>query len=86
MRITTKSVLMLLMMFFFAGTSVLLAQDPDEIEILTETSEPEDFGEAPLDDVTKKEIMTERRVLDYQPVRESDIVWEKRIWRIVDIR
>ena len=86
MRTNTQSVFMLLMMFFFVGTSVLVAQDPEEIEILTETSEPEDFGEAPLDDVVKKEIMLERRVLDYQPVRESDIVWEKRIWRIVDVR
>jgi gliding motility associated protien GldN len=49
-------------------------------------SEPDDFGEAPLDDVVKKEIMMERKVLAYQPIRESDIFWEKRIWRVIDIR
>ena len=43
-------------------------------------------GEAPIDDVVKKEIMGERRVLPYQPIRESDIFWEKRIWRIIDVR
>jgi gliding motility associated protien GldN len=43
-------------------------------------------GEAPLDDVVKKDIMQERKVLAYQPIRENDIFWEKRIWRIIDVR
>ncbi len=72
-------------LLFTTGTA-LLAQDPEEIEVKTEVSEPEDFGEAPLDDVVKKEVMMERRVLAYQPIRESDICWEKRIWRIIDVR
>lgn len=73
------------LLLFFTG-NVLLAQEFDEIGVKTEVSEPDDFGEAPLDDVVKKEIMMERRVLAYQPIRESDIFWEKRIWRIVDVR
>ena len=73
------------MLVFFTGTA-LLAQDPEEIEVKTEVSEPDDFGEAPLDDVVKKEVMMERRVLAYQPIRESDIFWEKRVWRIIDVR
>ena len=73
------------LLFFTTGTA-LLAQDPEEIEVKTEVSEPDDFGEAPLDDVVKKEVMMERRVLAYQPIRESDIFWEKRVWRIVDVR
>jgi gliding motility associated protien GldN len=68
-----------------AGATTALAQNPEEIEILTETSEPE-TTDAPLDDVVKKEIMLERKVLAYQPVRESDVFWEKRIWRIIDVR
>ena len=75
----------LCLLMFFSGTA-LLAQDPDEIEVKTEEVTPEEEGEAPLDGVVKKEIMSERRVLPYQPVRESDIMWEKRIWRIVDVR
>src|SRR5690606_34540493 len=31
-------------------------------------------------------IIDERRVLPYQPLREADIFWEKRIWRVIDIR
>ncbi|MCB0530754.1 MAG: gliding motility protein GldN [Lewinellaceae bacterium] len=73
------------LLFFTTGTA-LLAQDPEEIEVKTEVSEPDDFGEAPLDDVVKKEVMMERRVLAYQPIRESDIFWEKRVWRIIDVR
>lgn len=67
-------------------TTAVLAQDPEEIEVKTEVSEPDDFGETPLDDVVKKEVMMERRVLAYQPIRESDIFWEKRVWRIIDVR
>ncbi len=73
------------LLLFTTGTA-LLAQDPEEIEVKTEVSEPDDFGEAPLDDVVKKEVMLERRVLAYQPIRESDIFWEKRVWRIIDVR
>jgi gliding motility associated protien GldN len=72
-------------MFFYAGT-MLLAQDPEQIEIKSEEIYDEEPSDAPLDDVVKKDIMTERRVLAYQPIRESDIFWEKRIWRIIDVR
>jgi gliding motility associated protien GldN len=80
-----------LALFLISGTP-LLAQDPEEIETTTPDPTPseeitvEDNGETPLDDVVKKEIMLERKVLAYQPVRESDIFWEKRIWRVIDVR
>ncbi|MCS6929845.1 MAG: gliding motility protein GldN [Saprospiraceae bacterium] len=74
------------LIFCSVGT-LTFAQTYQEVrDVRTEASEPDEFGEAPLDDVVKKEIMRERRVLDYQPVRESDIMWEKRIWRIIDVR
>jgi len=75
---------MCLSLFLFVGTTAF-AQDPEEIESeeVTATEEPE--GGA-IDDVVKKEIMGERRVLPYQPVRESDVFWEKRIWRVIDVR
>lgn len=78
----------LCVLMFLSGTS-LLAQDPEEIDTTAPPSEEifvEDPGETPLDDVVKKEIMLERKVLAYQPVRESDIFWEKRIWRVIDVR
>jgi len=51
------------------------AQDPDPIEL-----------SPPLDDITERAVMTEHAVLAYQPIREADILWEKRIWRVVDVR
>ncbi len=58
-------------------------------EIVTESSEPEEVEEVmitPLDGVVKKKIMQERFVLPYEPIREADLFWEKRIWRVLDIR
>jgi len=40
----------------------------------------------PLDDVVEKKLVIEKRLLPYAPIREADIMWEKRIWRVVDIR
>jgi gliding motility associated protien GldN len=77
-----------LLLFLGATNSTLMAQDPEEIDLeeKTEVDEPVDTGEAPLDDIVKKQVMAERRVIQYQPVRESDVFWEKRIWRIIDVR
>jgi gliding motility associated protien GldN len=75
----------LCLLMLFSGT-MMLAQDPEEIEVNTEEVTMEEPSDAPLDEVVKKEIMQQRRVLAYQPVRESDIFWEKRIWRIIDVR
>lgn len=60
----------------------LMAQQPDNI--MTETGEP--LQEQPLDDITEKRITFEKRVLPYDHVREADIFWEKRIWRVIDTR
>ena len=40
----------------------------------------------PLDDIVEKRLVDDRMVLPYQPIREADIFWEKRIWRVIDIR
>lgn len=53
----------------------LYAQDPDPVE-----------SPQPLDDITTREVIADRPVLAYQPIREADILWEKRIWRVIDTR
>ncbi len=57
-------------------------------EIVTESSEPEveEILITPLDGIVEKKVMQERLVMPYEPIREADIFWEKRIWRVVDIR
>jgi gliding motility associated protien GldN len=40
----------------------------------------------PLDDIVVRASMQEKGVLAYPPVREADIMWEKRVWRELDTR
>lgn len=58
------------------------AQIPENI--LTESSDPN--VDTPLDDIVEKRMTLDHRVLPYSHVRESDIFWEKRIWRVIDVR
>jgi len=39
-----------------------------------------------IDGVVEKTLMKDRQVLNYAPVRQADIFWEKRIWRVIDVR
>jgi len=74
-------------LLFIGAPSALLAQEPETVDILTEASDPDEFGGVtPLDDITEKTIMDERRVLPYQHIREADIFWEKVVWRVLDVR
>ncbi len=40
----------------------------------------------PIDDIVERKIIEERKVMNYKPLREADIFWEKRIWRVIDVR
>ncbi len=40
----------------------------------------------PLDDIVDRKLIKERKVLAYPTLREADILWEKRVWRIIDVR
>ena len=79
---------MKLLQFLFALTlccgllSTAEAQIPETV--ITESSEP--TGDGPLDDIVEKTLTDEKPVLAYDPVREADIFWEKRIWRVIDTR
>jgi gliding motility associated protien GldN len=52
--------------------------------IITESSEP--IEDTYLDDVVHRTMVFENRVLPYEPLREADIPWERRMWRIIDVR
>jgi len=59
-----------------------IAQEAENI--ITESSEP--LEEVYIDDIVPKRMIFENRVLPYEPVREAYIPWEKRIWRVLDVR
>ena len=81
MKIALKFFSLGLLMFFLAGP--LNAQTPDNI-IMTESGEMN--ADKPLDDIVEKRLTFEKRVLPYDHIREADIFWEKRIWRVIDVR
>lgn len=39
-----------------------------------------------LDGVVEKTLMKDRQVLKHPTPREADVFWEKRIWRVIDVR
>lgn len=41
---------------------------------------------SPIDGIVPKKIIQEKPLLGYANVAESDIVWEKKVWRIIDTR
>jgi gliding motility associated protien GldN len=56
----------------------------EETTIITESSEP--VEDVYLDDVVRRTMIFENRVLPYEPLREADIPWERRMWRVIDVR
>ncbi|MEL6944680.1 MAG: hypothetical protein AAFO82_18645, partial [Bacteroidota bacterium] len=39
-----------------------------------------------IDGVVERTIQAEKAPLSYQALREADVSWEKKIWRIIDVR
>lgn len=63
-------------------TRQLSAQNAETI--ITESSDP--VEDRYLDDVVRRTMIFENRVLPYEPLREADLPWEKRVWRVIDVR
>lgn len=56
---------------------------PEPVEVL----DIQDTATAvPLDDITERSTLATRQTLPYSPVREADIAWEQRVWRVIDVR
>jgi len=53
-------------------------------EIITESSEPLD--EYYIDDIVHRTLMVDNGVLPWEHVREADVAWTKKIWRVIDVR
>ncbi|HRG22345.1 MAG TPA: gliding motility protein GldN [Saprospiraceae bacterium] len=52
--------------------------------VITESSAPaEDIY---IDDIVSKRLITDAKLMSYEPIREADIAWEKRVWRLVETR
>ncbi|HZV68238.1 MAG TPA: gliding motility protein GldN [Saprospiraceae bacterium] len=55
-----------------------------ETTVITESSDP--VEDVYLDDVVRHTMIFENRVLPYEPLREADVPWDRKIWRVIDVR
>ncbi len=69
-------------LLFVLAPVVISAQQAESI--ITESSDP--VEDVYIDDVVRRTMIFENRVLPYEPLREADIPWERRMWRIIDVR
>ncbi len=84
MKIAFKFLFCCLLTCLFVSSPLLAQPESDQ---RTEADPPvEEDDDRPLDDIVEKRIIVDRMVLPYQPLREADIFWEKKVWRIIDIR
>jgi gliding motility associated protien GldN len=44
------------------------------------------FAQEPLDGAYQKILKEEKEIITYDYVREADVFWAKRIWRVIDVR
>jgi hypothetical protein len=74
------------LVFILMMSTVSYAQKgAEEVEeVKTESSTPEE--DIFVDDLVRKRIVVENRLMAPQPIREADIAWEKRIQRVIDAR
>lgn len=66
----------LLNLVFFAVYSV-------SAQIITESA-PQ--PQPPLDGIVDRSELNRNKALPYTPIRAADVLWEKRIWRVIDTR
>jgi gliding motility associated protien GldN len=72
--------------------NVVLAQINEAGESLAQVAKPTTAKPSakpepkPLDGVYEREITVNRPILTYDHIRESDVVWEKRIWRVIPVQ
>jgi len=83
MKIALKLLGLSLLLLTFAAP--LTAQVPDNI-MMDAGEEDQEKQDRPLDDIVEKRTVAEKRVLAYDHIREADIFWEKRVWRVIDTR
>lgn len=65
------------------AVTAVSAQTPDNI-MLTEAADP-NKGK-PLDDIVERVLTFEKQTLDYEKLREADILWQRKVWRLIDVR
>ncbi len=74
----------LTILFASLAFSLIAQVDDEETQIITESGTP--LEDIYVDGVVKKTLVEEAPVIEYDHIREADVVWERRIWRLLDVR
>lgn len=53
---------------------------------IAQTSSGQVLNSPPRDGIYDKKVTIEKKPITYPWVREADVVWRKRIWRVIDLR
>lgn len=91
-----KAAFQLALLLVISASTALMAQRPvgttDNPSTITlpgqadATDPSKDKFLKPVNDIVEKRSVIERQILAYEDVREADIMWQKRIWRVLDTR
>jgi len=89
-----KAAFQLALLLLIGTSTALVAQRPGNpqsggnLELPgTNTADPsQNVFLTPVNDIVEKNTRIERRILPYEYVREADILWQKRVWRVLDVR
>lgn len=73
-------------LFLFIIFLVLPSYLQSQEVLITEQATHSESEAEPIDDIVVERNLEERRMLSYPQLREADVFWKKRIWRIIDIR
>lgn len=57
-----------------------------KVEPLENSGDIPPDADAPLDGIVQRKLILDKQLLPWEPVREADILWSKRVWRVIDIR
>jgi len=44
------------------------------------------FAQQPLDGIVERKNIQTKRILDYSPINERDVMWSKTVYRVIDVR
>ena len=88
-----RYILSLLLLMGLVATSIaqdddFFLNDPDEQQETIDEStifEEEDLSTY-FDDIVDRNLMADSRVIEYEPLSEHDVMWQRRIWRVIDTR
>ena len=57
-----------------------------KLEVIENKSDFPPDEDAPLDGIVQRKLILDKQLLPWEPIREADILWSKRVWRVIDVR